>query len=459
MFRIQFNEKSHKLPQSIAEESKNGSQENLEIIEGLVNQDDTDTTKKILSEQSKAYTKLEETYCNDTNALKREIERLKGLIKKQDTDLIILRSKLDQQVSDQEELQKKLQSEQRERQNEKSDLIDQISEKNNEIFQLNDILNKIKLDRKNKDESLKDFQRQVLVLTNYNKILDSDLNLTKRSLTTVQQSLETEKEKSKFFDIQSEELTDLRNAKQITEDKLKETLKSLDFVTSNYNFLQNKYNTLKEELEKKDSQLQELFEKFSESNSNPKISLKPMLRRTSTLNAVTLSTDPSQKETFNRLYSKISSLEEEIQHEKIDKEKLSRNLEYSKKIIDEKLHIITRLENKVQSDYFMQIEFVKKSLGKDVRELLNVLEHFIHYLQGTLTCAKCKVNTNVKFISWDCEHVLCKTCAMFRESCPECSQGSRLLKLKLLKKIYCNFPKQLDTLLSIRELFRAKNEE
>lgn len=456
MFRIQFQEK----PSSqFSEEFKNGTQGNLDEIEDLeFGIDDIESAKKIIFDQTQAYKKLEDTYCFDTNALKREIEKLKSLIKKQETDLLIFRSKIDQHSVEREELEKKLVNELREKNKGKKDFEDQIAEKNSEIAQLSDILCKIKQDRKNKDESLKDFQRQVLVLTGCNNILDSNLNTTKRLLCAAQESLEVEKEKNKFFDTQTEELSDLRNSKQAIEERLKETLKSLDFVTSNYNILQNKYNNSKEDLEEKTNQLQEALQKLSELLPNAKVSAKPGLRRTVTLNGAHLFTDSSQKETFNRLYSKISSLEEEVQSEKIEKEKLSRNFEYLKRIVDEKLQIIAKLETQVKSDYMMQVDIVKKCLAKDVRELLNACEKHVHSMQEVLTCIKCKVNTDTKFISWDCEHVLCKGCAMFRETCPECHGGSRVLKLKLLKKISLNFPDQLDSLLKIRELFRTKSE-
>jgi len=420
--------------------------------------DDIESAKKIIVEQTHAYKKLEETYCFDTNDLKRENEKLKSLIKKQESDLLIHRFKIDQNLIERDELEKRFINEQIERNKGKKDYEDQIALKNSEIAQLNDILTKIKQDRKSKDESLKDFQRQVLVLTGCNSILDNNLNTTKRLLCAAQESLEIEKEKNKFFDTQTEELSESRNAKQAIEEKLKETLLSLDFVSNNYNVLQNKYNNSKDDLEEKTNQLQEAVQKLSELPPNTKIPVKPGLRRTATLNAASLFSDSSQKETFNRLYSKISSLEEEIQNEKIEKEILNRNFEYSKRIVDEKLQIIAKLESQVKSDYMMQVDIVKKCLAKDVRELMNACEKHVHKMQEVLTCVKCKVSTDTRVISWDCEHVFCEGCAMFRETCPECHSGSRLINLRLLKKICSNFPKQLDSLQKIRELFRTKSD-
>ena len=400
--------------------------------------------------------KLEEMYCQDTNSLKREIERLKSIIKRHDIDTSSYRSRIDQSASEIEDLQKRLSQLTKEKETLINQYEENLSKKISEVFQMNEIINKLKLDRKSKDESIKDLQRQVLVSTNFNKILEADLNDTKKQLARVQESSETSTRKLYLFDTQSQELSDIRNSKSELEEKLKEAQRSFDFVNNNYKVLQNKYNDAKEELEDKIFQLHETLTKLNESNSAGKSPAKPALRRTFTMNSSN-SNPEAQKDNFNRLYSKISHLEEEVNFEKMEKDKIARNLEYCKKIIDEKLQIVAKLEHKIQSDYLMQIEVVKESLAASVAEHLDKCEQGLGEIQTVLTCQKCKSSCSSKFISWDCEHIFCKLCAMFRESCPCCSSGSRVVKLKILKNVYKKLPQQAEAINSLRLLFKSRS--
>ena len=456
LFRKQGQSKLFK-QRDLSEENKNLSQDNfIELEEEQTVSDDPENLKKLISEQSAAYMKLEEMYCQDTNSLKREIERLKSIIKRHDIDTSSYKTRIDQSASEIEDLQKRLSHIIKEKENLINQYEENLSNKTSEVFQMNEIISKLKIDRKSKDETIKDLQRQVLVSTNCNKILESDLNETKKQLARVQESSETSSRKLYLFDTQTQELSDIRNSKLELEEKLKEAQKSLDFVNNNYKVLQNKYNDAKEELEEKNFQLQETLNKLNESNSVSKTPAKPALRRTFTMNSSNNNPE-AQKDNFNRLYSKISNLEEELNFEKMEKEKIARNLEYSKKIIDEKLQIVAKLEGKIQSDYLMQIEVVKESLAVNVLEQLDKCDKEVKGIQNVLTCQKCKSSCSSKFISWDCEHIFCKVCAMFRESCPCCSSGSRVVKLNLLKNVYSKLPQQLEAINNMRQLFKGRS--
>jgi hypothetical protein len=456
LLRVQLKDKSLAVQDPVLEEIKNQSLENFDELENEATvSEDPENLKKLISDKSCAYSKLEEMYCQDTNSLKREVEKLRMTIKRQDIEISSYRSRIDQNASDLEDLQKRLFSISKEKEGLISQYEDDLAIKKSEVLQMNEIINKLKLDRKNKDEQIKDLQRQVLVISNCNKIIENDLFSNKKELLIANETLQNTSKKLQLFDAQSQELSTIRSLQQDLEHQLKTSLKSFEFVSNNYKVLQTKYNDTKEELEEKNSQLSEALIKLSDSISSSKTPAKPALRRTSTLNLSTL-TPETQKDNFSRLYQKISGLEEELQQEKFEKEKLSRNFEYSKKIIDEKLQIISKLESKVQSDYLMQVEVIKESLASQIFEHLNIFQRLLNEVKNSVTCSKCR-SPEGKFISWDCEHIFCKTCAMFQETCPCCSSGSRVLRPKLLKMIYSKLPEQQVELDNVKKLFQGKS--
>lgn len=444
----------------ISEENKNILQDNfLEIEEEQTLSDDPENLKRIISEQSTAYMKLEEMYCQDTSTLKTEIERLKSLINFPETDITTNNTKTNHSLpeAEAEVFQNKLSSLLKE----KETLITQheeiLAHKTSEIFQMNELIQKLKIDRKLKDDSLKDLQKQVLVLTSTSKLTETELSTTKRQLALAQELSESSAKKNNLFEMQTQELTDIRNSNSELEQKLKELQKSLDFVHNNYKILQNKFNDAKEELQEKDYQLQETMKKCNESNSPIKSPVKLQLKRTITINSSNNTTE-AQKDSWNRLYLKISNLEEELNFEKIEKDKILRNLEYSKKIIEEKSQIVAKLEEKIQDDSDKLIEVAKLSLVSSVIEILNNCEKEVLSIQEIFTCHKCAASCSSRYISWDCKHIFCKPCAMSKDSCPCCSSGSRVLNLKLLKTIYPKLQNQLKALNGLRQLFNANSQ-
>ena len=239
-------------------------------------------------------------YCQDINTLKNEIENLKSHIKSHEANIITHSPKSNNPGPDIEEFQSQLSLSIKEKENLINQHEENLAHKTSEIFQMNEIINKLKIDRKLKDDSYKDLQKQFLVLSNSNKITEAELTAAKRQLATAQEALESSSKKNNLFIIQTQELSDIRTTKSELELKLKDLQKSLEFVSNNYKILQHKYNDAREELQDKDCQLQETLRKCNESSSPIKSPVKLQLKRTITMNPSNDTTE-AQKDNFNRL--------------------------------------------------------------------------------------------------------------------------------------------------------------
>ena len=439
LFNIQFKERVFNLKENTKEVEDNPCEHEKDSFSAETYIEEIKSLKGIIAEQTKAYSKLEEIYYSDTNSLKRDNEKLKMTFKKQDSENLTLKSRLETLSKNLEESEKKSLAKLEEYENKLNSAVATLKDKNSELFTISEILRKAQNEKRNKDDVFKELHRQIRILTESNKILENDLNCQKRELKIVSDSLALEKEKIKLFESQSTEYISMKEKFENLEETLKSCQKSSEFTTQNYNMLKEKYNELKEKFKEKQELLKETQDKLSETN-NTTISVgnnPQRLRRTLTLSTISSTGDMQQKENFARLYSKITSLEEELQSERIEKEKFKKNCEYSKKLIDEKSDIILQIEKRVENDIQEQVNLAKDSLGIKIKELGGRCHWYLRLQSEKLRCEKCKIENIVRFKGLNCPHLLCKTCAMFMDSCPSCSSG-KLIKLNVLKSVSYN---------------------
>jgi myosin heavy subunit len=451
LLNLQFKERVNVKEENFEEKSE-------ESEEGETVEEEVKSLKGIISEQTKAYAKLEEMYWIDTNSLKRENEKLKLTFKKLDADNLNLKGRVESLVKNLEELQKKSYEKTDEYEIKLNAINANLKEKNTELYSLSEILRKIQNEKRVKDDTFKELQRQISILTQSNKILENDLNCQKRELKIAAENLFNEREKLKLFEDQSSEFLSMKEKFEGLEDSLKSTQKTLEFTTSNYSSLRAKYSQLKTRFKEKEEILRETKEKLSEASSPTiPVSNPQRLRRTLTLSTVSSSGDTQQKENFARLYSKISNLEEELQSERLEKEKFKKNFEYSKKITDEKAEIIQKLEKNAQKDIEDGINLAKEALGVKIKELSGRCHWFLRVLSEKLRCEKCKITDSVKFSGLNCDHLLCKNCAMFLDSCPCCTNGGKVIKLNVLSSVSYNSSRLSEILSDLFLLINPKN--
>lgn len=452
---MQFKERVFSLKETTREVQENSSEYEKDSNPGETYEEEIKSLKGIIADQTKAYSKLEEIYYADTNSLKRDNEKLKMTFKKQESENFVLKSRVEVLSRNLEENEKKCLARVEEFESKLNSTSTILKEKNSELFTISEMLRKLQNEKKIKEDVFKELHKEIKILAESNKKLEIDLSFQKRESKIANDNLLVEKEKIKILESQSSELRLIKEKFENLEETLKNCQKSSDYTTQNYNLLKEKYNSLKEKLEEKEEILKETQEKVLETNNTtiPVGNGPQRYRRTFTLSTVSSTGDMQQRENYSRLYSKISTLEEELQSERMEKEKFQKNFEYSKKLINEKSEIILQMEQRVENEIEEQVILAKESFSTKVKELGNLCLSYLSAQSEKLRCEKCKIENIVGFKGTNCPHLLCKSCTMFMDYCPLCS-SSKLIKLSLLKFVSFNASRISDL---ISELFLLIN--
>ena len=452
---MQFKERVFSLKENIREAHENSCESEKDSNPGETYEEEIKSLQGIIAEQTKAYSKLEEIYYADTNSLKRDNEKFKMTFKKQETENFSLKSRIETLSRNLEENEKKYLARLEEYETKLNSTSAILKEKNSELFTISEMLRKLQNEKKSKDDTFKELHKEIKYLAESNKKLESDLHFHKRELKIANDNLLLEKEKVKLFESHSDEYVSMKEKFENIEENLKNCQKSSEFTTQNYNSLKEKYNSLKEKFMEKEEMLKETQDKVSETN-NTLITVgngPQRYRRNFTLSTVSSNGDMQQRENYARLYSKISTLEEELQSERIEKEKFKKNCEYSKKLINEKSEIILQMEKKVENEVRERVILAQESLSTKIKELGGRCYSYLRLQSEKLRCEKCKIENIVSFKGLNCPHLLCKSCTMFMDCCPLCS-SSKLIKLSLLKSLTFNTSRINDL---ISELFLLIN--
>lgn len=396
--------------------------------------DEIRSLKGIISEQTKSYQKLEDLYYSDTNELKRELEKLRQVRKKIESENSGLKNKVENLTKNLEENEKKGSGKVNEAEEKIYSMQAELKDKNSELFQISEILRKMQIEKKNKDEGLKELHRKLAISSESLRIVENDLNYNKRELKIVNDSLILEKEKSKQLLQQLTEYSSLKERCEIQEEAIKSLQKSSDFTLLNYNTLKSKYITLKENYMEKESQIKNFQEKSSEPSSAILPSNKQKLRRTMTLSTLSSNSDSQQRENFQRLISKIMNLEEELQTEKFENEKRKKDLEYCKKQLSEKGEIFETMKKTMTDEAQKKAKEARDAVVARIKEICGKLEWYLRTLSEKFMCQHCKVNNCASLTSVACGHLYCKSCAIFADLCPCCSVKSKTMKIKVFKE-------------------------
>lgn len=412
--------------------------------------------KGILSEQKKAYEKLEELYYSDTNELKGELAKLRQNVKKLETEKIKIKTKVEDFKKKLEDMEKEGNTKVNEAEEKLECIQIVLKEKNSELFQISEILRKVQVEKKSKEEGLKEIHRQLAIAAESMRIVENDLSCHKRELKITNDCLMLEKEKTKQLVQQATDFAYLNEKCVNLEESLKSLQKSSDFTLQNYNSLKSKYHCLKENFDQSEALLKSALEKSPEPSSAILPSNNQKLRRTLTLSTVSSNGDSQQRENFQRLYSKIVSLEESLQYEKLEKEKLKKNLDYCQKQVNEKNEILEKVKKAMTEEMEFKVNEARKEVSDRVKEICGRFEWYLRTLSEKFKCQVCKVDNCVRRVSLNCGHLYCKACSVVMDLCPCCSVKSKSMKPKIFKETCYSNSRMIEILSDILLIINNK---
>lgn len=333
------------------------SHNDIEVIENL---------KAQLHSFDVKYSKLEILYQNDTNGLKKDIEKLRNENKKLTSDMESLKCKIEKSNKICEEQIKANQNKSLTYTKEALELQEIMSKKNYEITQLGDMLKKSQMEKRDKEEIIRSLQNQV-------KSLQDGIKAENEAFLSTQKKFknacnEYEKEKLKFSKSQEklQKYKELKENYKALEEKLNETVSCMNFVNSNLKDTQMSFAQYKQKAEESEQSLKEHIIKLQQSSQEPNNfnwnREKVKLRKNLTLIGLPLMKNSDQSS--SQLNSKILSLENQLLVSNQQIGKMARDIQYYKQIVEEKNKFIQYIENKTLVDLNSQVENIKVSVEK-----------------------------------------------------------------------------------------------
>lgn len=363
------------------------------------------------------YSMLEGVYQNDTNSLKKNLEKFKNDHKRLLGENEGLRSKLESMNKKTNDQMKLHQSNNLYQKNELLDLQEKLNQKNLEIVQLEDIMKKKHIEKREKDEFIRDLQDQIKMLQEDNKAKDDKLNSLNQAIKTVND--EFQKEKSKFQKSREKLKTfkELQEKCLTLESKVKETSSCLNFVNGNLKDIQFSFSKYKEKAEDTENFLKSQISKYQPSSiDNPSLNWtneKAKIRKN-----LSLTYNPLAKTADQSLSNQIFSLETQLFQSSQQISKLSQDLQYYKKQLDEKDKLIHHIEQKTQADLINQKDKLKDILHKSLSKISQNLESSILKNSKLLTCQNCQ-ESQAELLA-----TLCKACTLYQNPTPSSSNPS-----------------------------------
>lgn len=408
----------------------------------------------MIEEQLKHYKSLEEMYSTDTNQLKYENERLKAQCKKMEVDFDYTKARLDSVSKSLDECTKRYMAESESQERSIMNLKQQYDTKYLEVYGLNEFIRKIQGEKQVKLDQIKDLQMQLINVAESNRMLETEELTLRRIIKAKDDELAIEKSMSKAVEDYVHEVKVLKEQNHILSETTKDLQKELEFVTLNYKELQQNFTHYREQAAEKENTMQAALNKMNDSSSilscsSIKAQERTRIRRTNTL--VHNITDGLPKDSSSRLMSKIAGLEEEIAIYREEIDKLNKNLNYSKKIVEEKNHFIENLELKMKSQIITETENAKIELNSHIYNCVECIDSNANELIDLLKCEVCDNRNGQTFMFWPCDHILCQKCLNFEEFCTKCGVTSRIIKIELIKILSSKFQKQVKCIQELKK--------
>lgn len=309
-------------------------------------------------ELKKKIATIEEEYCNDTNELKKTIEKIKfkNNLLRSDLDKCagkneILQSKCEGILESFKEKEKRYKIEIENLRSQIKEIREEMQIKNLELAQINEYMQRKRKNSKEKEQQIKNLQEKTHLLESETNAYNKELVSLKNTLKVILSELENQN--CSFSSIQS----NIKSLNIISIDNLtlEETLQA---IKDNYNLLYTYYTKLQLDFLKlqekscsNENNLMNIIERLknsSQSNIEGHMNVEHKLMRMKTFSSSNTADMVSQDNTL-RLMKKINSLESQVVMYKIEVEKLNKDLAYNKKVVEEKHGLISIMEKQINS--------------------------------------------------------------------------------------------------------------
>ncbi|OMJ81931.1 hypothetical protein SteCoe_17522 [Stentor coeruleus] len=349
-----------------------------DVTKGEITIEEYNKVKEELDELNKKYEKLSELYKNDTNSLNKDIEKIEKDCYMKEGNYECTLAKYNALVAKHEncqriveEMEKKHMADIEEYKAQVREALEQMQEKHLELIQTNQYIQKTRNYKKDKEEVIRELYEKIDHLSQINDMCKTEIYSLKSSLKANQDSLDKERQKTIPLEEKLKTMELLKSQNKDLEIKLAQALRDLEFTASNYKQLQLSYSKYQEKASSTESSLKNMVEKLqaalnTSTNSN-NVSERQRVRRMSIVNQ---NIEVSSNEVAMRLLKKISTLEEVVTNSQVEIEKTTKDLVYSKKVIEEKNLLISQMEKKIKSEVSTRESEVKRRFIKDLEAFL-----------------------------------------------------------------------------------------
>ncbi|OMJ67659.1 hypothetical protein SteCoe_35124 [Stentor coeruleus] len=394
----------------------------------------------------KKYKNLEEIYTKDTNMLKKKLEKKKyklEMLKKEHSNFVNKYEDVNEKykitLKELEETEAKNKSLMGEFQNKITEMTEKLITKEMELMHTTNSIQKIKHDKKKNEELQREYQEKTKSMLEANDSLKLELTSLKNLYQVLQSDLIAEKQKSALFDNTRLELISTKEAYSNLEENLKVSQQNLEFVSSNYREIQQKFSAFQEKALETENALKSTIDKINLSPGNIQFNGSIERSRSRKFSSISKgSNDSGQTDNFARLINKITKLEEKNLGLQQEVMKINQDLAYYKRILDEKNTFLAVMEKKIET----QAEDCEdKAFNNCVGDILKYFKEYKQRLKRDADwgmCASCKSKSQ-KLGEFCSKKSISKNLCNTLSKCFECDTYKKVLGLKGIREVIMAF--------------------
>ncbi|OMJ94127.1 hypothetical protein SteCoe_2762 [Stentor coeruleus] len=410
--------------------------------------EDVSKYTQIIDELKKKITRHEEVYAIDIGILKKKVEKRRKDFKKLECEYENLLAKHDKALFKYESLvksakdsEKMLKSEIEELKQKLKDMNEMIHNKNYELVQATGYMQRNKIDRREKEEIIKELQDKMYHLADINTKYISEATSLKSQLKSLQSEIEIEKKSASLLPSALSDIKSLQLLNSDLEERLRISEISIENLQGKLGKANEELSSCREKAEENDSILRSTIEKLmSATMATPSNSHVPQdhpkIRRHS---------DHTQKSLDNissdmniKLLNKLQTMKDNMIGSQQDIEKYKKDIEYYKKSLEERDEFIKQVESKLISEMEEEKLYARKEVIRDIFRFIKQYEKSKGKFYDLYSCERCKDNI-IRQIFWPCESDVCKRIADIEEVCENCRIPGKTVKVRMLKELIKEF--------------------
>lgn len=420
--------------------------------------EDVSKYTQIIDELKKKIIRHEEVYAIDIGILKKKVEKRRKDFKKLEGEYENLLAKHDKALFKYESLvksakdsEKLLKAEIEEHKQKLKDMNEMIHNKNYELVQATGYMQKNKIDRREKEEVIKELQDKVCHLADINTKYISEVSSLKSQLKSLHSELEVEKKNASLLPSALSDIKSLQFLNSDLEEKLRISGISIENLQGKLVKANEDLSSCREKAEENDAILRSTIEKLTGAALISPINTHvpqehPKIRRHS---------DHTQKSLDNissdmniRLISKVQTMKDDMVSCQQDIEKYKKDIEYYKKSLEERDEFIKQVESKLISEMEEEKLYARKEAIRDIFRFVKQFEKSKGKFYDLYSCEGCK-DSIIRQIFWPCESDVCKRTADIEEVCENCRVPGKTIKVRMMKELIKAF----------RDKFMCEEEE